>query len=189
MSTPVSSKKEVPVKKKKILFLLPLLVMCAFLYWSRPGTIEELYGSIDLEQMEWTGGHVRIYEGHGPEQSFVSTRWFPSDSPEFEQFITLVENTTFRRSWKNLLPQSGTRRSSPLQEGMYALGVSFRDIDLETGFDLQDFYGELTIMLQLGNMREEYITVVDNDSWSATCRELILALGQAQETGSVDNNL
>ena len=178
------------MKKKKLLFLLiPLLALCALLYWSRPGTIEELYGSIDLEQMEWTGGHVRIFEGHGIEHTFVSTRWFPSGSPEFEQFITLVENTTFRRSWKNLLPQSGTRRSPPLQEGMYALGVSFRDIDLATGFDLQDFYGELTIMLQLGNMREEYITVVDNDSWSATCRELILALGQAQETGSVDNNL
>ena len=173
------------MKKKKLLFLLPLLVLCAFLYWSRPGTIEELYGSIDLEPMEWTGGHVRIYEGHGLEQTFVSTRWFPSGSPEFEQFISLVETTTFRRSWKTLLPQSGTRRSPPLQDGMYVLGLSFRDSDMEIGFDLQDFYGEVTISLTGDTVREEYISAVNNDSWSAACRELILALGQQQESVTI----
>ena len=178
------------MKKKKLLFLLiSLLALCAFLYWSRPGTIGELYSAIDLEQMQWAGGHVRVYEGHGMEHTFVSTRWFPSGSPEFEQFISLVKNTTFRRSWKNLLPQSGTRRSPPLQEGMYVLGISFRDNDMEIGFDLQDFYGEVTTSLTGDTVREEYISAVKNDSWSAACRELILALGQAQESVLVDNKV
>ena len=170
------------MKKKKLLFLLvPLLVLCAFLYWSRPGTIEELYSSIDLEQMEWAGGHIRIYEGTGLENTFVSTRWFPAGSPEFSQFISLVENTTFRRSLKTLLPLPGTRRSPSLQEGMYDLGISYQDGDMEIGFDLQEFYGELTIRLQRGNVHEEYITVVDSDTWSTACRDLILSLGEEQK--------
>ena len=176
------------MKKKHLFLLIPLLLLCGFLYWSSPGTIGELYPSVNMEQMEWAGGYVRIYEGCGLEQTFLSTRWFPTDSAEFDRFLDMVENTTFRRSITSLLPSPGTRRSPPLQDGMYVAELSFRDSDMEIGFDLQDFYGEVTISLTGDTVREEYISAVNNDSWSAACRELILALGQQQESVTIDLN-
>ena len=176
------------MKKKHLFLLIPLLLLCGFLYWSRSGTIGELYPSVDMEQMEWSGGYVRIYEGHGLDQTFLSTRWFPAGSEEFEQFMEVVENTTFRRSIKSLLPSPGTRRSPPLQEGMYVAEISFRDSDMEIGFDLQDFYGDISIRLHRGDVRKESITIVDNDTWSAACRDLILALGSEQKSLQIDIN-
>ena len=176
------------MKKKYLFLLVPLLLLCGFLCWSRPGTIGELYPSVDMEQMEWSGGYVRIYEGRDLDQTFVSTRWFPEGSAEFDRFMALVENTTFRHSLKTLLPQSGTRRSPPLQEGMYVVEISFRDSDMEIGFDLQDFYGDISIRLHRGDVREKSITIVDNDTWSAACRDLILALDTEQESSKSDTN-
>lgn len=176
------------MKKKHLFLLIPLLLLCGFLYWSRPGTIGELYPSVNMDQMEFAGGYVRIYEGRDLDQTFVSTRWFPESSAEFKRFMEVVENTTFRRSIKSLLPSPGTRRSPPLQEGMYVAEISFRDSDMEIGFDLQDFYGDITIRLHRGDVREESITIVDNDAWSAACRDLILALGSEQESLQIDTN-
>ena len=157
--------------------ILIIIVGALYLY-TRPGQIEMLYDFADLDDIDMVGASVRVYEGE-MEQTNYATQWFQPGSPEYDELMDLLRNTTFQRTLKTLTPLPEVRQSPHLQPGMYVLEVMYHN-DVN-GFVLQSFYGETTIRFYDASLGEQYINIENESHWEQTCFDFVMEHGSKQD--------
>jgi len=165
-----------------VLSILAIIFGALYLY-TRPGTIEELYDFVDLNDIDMVGGYVRVYEGDS-ENSFYTTQWFQPGSPEYGELMDLLRQTTFQRTLKTLTPLPETRVSPHLQPGMFTLEILYHN-DVN-GFALQSFYGETTIGFYDESLGVQYITIENESQWEQAIYDFVMEHGEKQEEITLD---
>lgn len=136
-----------PKMKKAILMIsVTVLLLAAYLIYSRPMTIQQRYPMLDLEQCTDLRGYYEI-GGQGRIEFTVD-----KNSEDFETLCTLLYEQAYRRSLKDLLPR-GTRTYRVLPEDFeWEVFFQFEDVAFPDGshtsgriLRVDYWYGELDI--------------------------------------------
>ena len=110
--------KKPKMKKAFLLISVTVLLLAAYLIYSRPMTIQQRYPMLDLEQCTDLRGYYEI-GGKGRTEFTID-----KNSEDFETLCTLLYEQAYRRSLKDLLPR-GTR-THVTQPGDFEWEVFFR---------------------------------------------------------------
>ena len=154
-----------------------LIIIFGSLYlYTRPGTIEELYDFIDLDNISMAAAQATVHTADGEETN--ATKFYGHGEEQYDQLMEMVRNMTFKRTLRTLKPLPEVRTAPEIQSGMYHLTARYFNED--DGFDLHLFYDELTITCYTDNLTEEYIAVVEPDTWAQDYLDFVL------ESGKVD---
>ena len=138
--------KKPKMKKAFLLISVTVLLLAAYLIYSRPMTIQQRYPMLDLEQCTDLRGYYEI-GGHGRIEFTVD-----KNSEDFETLCTLLYEQAYRRSLKDLLPH-GTRTYRVLPEDFeWEVFFQFEDVAFPDGshtsgriLRVDYWYGELDI--------------------------------------------
>lgn len=124
-----------------------LLFIAAYLFYSRPMTIQQRYPILTLDKCTELRGYFRL-----DRQEELTEFTIDKNSTEFKSLCDLLYEQDYRRSLKDLLPR-GTR-VHPTEPGDFQWEVSFyfEDIVFPDGsigsggiLSIQSWYGELDI--------------------------------------------
>ena len=138
--------KKPKMKKAFLLISVTVLLLAAYLIYSRPMTIQQRYPMLDLEQCTDLRGYYEI-GGQGRREFTVD-----KNSEDFETLCTLLYEQAYRRSLKDLLPH-GTRTYRVLPEDFeWEVFFQFKDVAFPDGshtsgriLRIDYWYGELDI--------------------------------------------
>ena len=138
--------KKPKMKKAFLLISVTVLLLAAYLIYSRPMTIQQRYPMLDLEQCTDLRGYYEI-GGQGRIEFTVD-----KNSEDFETLCTLLYEQAYRRSLKDLLPH-GTRTYRVLPEDFeWEVFFQFEDVAFPDGshtsgriLRVDYWYGELDI--------------------------------------------
>ena len=138
--------KKLNVKKVVTMLGVTLLLLAAYLIYSRPMTIQQRYPMLDLDQCTELSGYYEI-GGKGRTEFTID-----KNSEEFETLCTLLYEQAYRRSLKDLLPR-GTRTYRVLPEDFeWEVFFQFEDVAFPDGshtsgriLRVDYWYGELDI--------------------------------------------
>lgn len=127
-------------KRLFIVIAVAVLLLAAYLFYSRPMTISQLYPMLTLDKCT----EIRGYYSAGMKAAELTEFTIEQNSNEFQKLCSLFFEKNYRRSLKDILPK-GTRfhRAEP---------DDFEDIELPDGnhgsgsmLHFQSWYGELDI--------------------------------------------
>ena len=135
--------------KRKIVFVLlaAILLLIAYLLYSRPMSVSQLYSMLTLDKCTGIRGYYEIGM-----QAELSEFTIEKDSDEFQKLCSLFYEQEYRRSIRDILP-CGTR-IHPTQPGDYQWDVyfSFENVEFPSGsigngpmLHFQSWYGKLDI--------------------------------------------
>ena len=161
-----------PKTKKAILMIsVTVLLLAAYLIYSRPMTIQQRYPMLDLEQCTDLRGYYEI-GGQGRIEFTVD-----KNSEDFETLCTLLYEQAYRRSLKDLLPH-GTRTYRVLPEDFeWEVFFQFEDVAFPDGshtsgriLRVDYWYGELDIHFY-GDIVS--CSTKQQESWAKTVLDII----------------
>ncbi|MBQ8564107.1 MAG: hypothetical protein IJ443_09515 [Firmicutes bacterium] len=139
--------KKLKTKKAVILIAVTLLFIAAYLFYSRPMTIQQRYPMLNLDKCTELRGYYRL-DGQVELTEFTIDK----NCKEFEMLCDLLYEQDYRRSLRDLLPR-GTR-IHPTEPGdfewevfFYFENVALPDGNIGSGgiLRIQCWYGELDI--------------------------------------------
>ena len=133
--------------RKVVIMLIILLFVAAYLFYSRPMTMHQLYPTLTLDKCTAIHGYYEI--GMQTEQTKFSIE---KDSDEFQELCSLFYEREYRRSLRDLFPRGGrTHRTEP-NDYQWEVFFRFEDIEFPDGsigsgeiLRFQNWYGELDI--------------------------------------------
>ena len=161
-----------PKTKKAILMIsVTVLLLAAYLIYSRPMTIQQRYPMLDLEQCTDLRGYYEI-GGQGRIEFTVD-----KNSEDFETLCALLYEQAYRRSLKDLLPH-GTRTYRVLPEDFeWEVFFQFEDVAFPDGshtsgriLRVDYWYGELDIHFY-GDIVS--CSTKQQESWAKTVLDII----------------
>ena len=163
--------KKPKVKKAFLLISVTVLLLAAYLIYSRPMTIQQRYPMLDLEQCTDLRGYYEI-GGQGRIEFTVD-----KNSEDFETLCTLLYEQAYRRSLKDLLPH-GTRTYRVLPEDFeWEVFFQFKDVAFPDGshtsgriLRVDYWYGELDIHFY-GDIVS--CSTKQQESWAKTVLDII----------------
>ena len=139
--------KKLKIKRIVNVIAVILLFIAAYLFYSRPLTIQQRYPMLNLDKCTELRGYFRL-DGQEELTEFIIDK----NSKEFEILCDLLYEQDYCRSLRDLLPR-GTR-IHPTESGAFQWEVSFHfeDIVFPDGsigsggiLSIQSWYGELDI--------------------------------------------
>ena len=145
--------------RRTILLLLTLAVAAFFIWYTAPRTAEELFPDFSWNQVTGIqGGYDRYEDGGHPAMAPVwitgtTAEVIQPDSETAQKILTLLQNTEYRRSLKNLIPHKGGRSYGPLRAGDLDLYVRFL-IDGTPGYLSVRYYYDEEIIIHTGESKE-----------------------------------
>ena len=136
-----------PKTKKAILMIsVTVLLLAAYLIYSRPMTIQQRYPMLDLEQCTDLRGYYEI-GGQGRIEFTVD-----KNSEDFETLCTLLYEQAYRRSLKDLLPRGTRTHATQPGDFEWEVFFQFEDVAFPDGshtsgriLRVDYWYGELDI--------------------------------------------
>ena len=139
--------KKVHTKKIVIVAIVAVLLIVAYLFYSRPMTISQLYPMFTLDKCTEIRGYYEI--GAKAEMSEFTIE---KDSDEFQKLCALFWEQEYCRSLRDILPRgTRTHRTEP-DDYQWDVYFYFEDITLPDGstgsgamLHFQSWYGELDI--------------------------------------------
>lgn len=163
--------KKPKTKKAFLLISVTVLLLAAYLIYSRPMTIQQRYPMLDLEQCTDLRGYYEI-GGQGRIEFTVD-----KNSEDFETLCTLLYEQAYRRSLKDLLPH-GTRTYRVLPEDFeWEVFFQFEDVAFPDGshtsgriLRVDYWYGELDIHFY-GDIVS--CSTKQQESWAKTVLDII----------------
>ena len=163
--------KKPKMKKAFLLISVTVLLLAAYLIYSRPMTIQQRYPMLDLEQCTDLRGYYEI-GGQGRIEFTVD-----KNSEDFETLCTLLYEQAYRRSLKDLLPH-GTRTYRVLPEDFeWEVFFQFEDVAFPDGshtsgriLRVDYWYGELDIHFY-GDIVS--CSTKQQESWAKTVLDII----------------
>jgi hypothetical protein len=163
--------KKPKMKKAFLMISVTVLLLAAYLIYSRPLTIQQRYPMLDLEQCTDLRGYYEI-GGQGRIEFTVD-----KNSEDFETLCTLLYEQAYRRSLKDLLPH-GTRTYRVLPEDFeWEVFFQFEDVAFPDGshtsgriLRVDYWYGELDIHFY-GDIVS--CSTKQQESWAKTVLDII----------------
>lgn len=139
--------KKVKTKKVAISFSVAVLLLAAYLIYSRPMTIQQRYPILDLAQCTELRGYYEIV-GQAERTEFTIDK----NSEDFETLCTLLYEQTYRRSLKDLLPRGTRIHATQPGDFEWEVFFQFEDVVFPDGnhgsggiLRIEYWYGELDI--------------------------------------------
>ncbi|MBR4056555.1 MAG: hypothetical protein IKK00_00275 [Oscillospiraceae bacterium] len=126
-----------------------ILLVAAFLFYSRPMTIPQRYPMLALDKCSGITGYYFDGTGAAPEEFTID-----KNSEEFEMLCNLLYEKDYRRSLRDLFPNDTTRYHSTTQpdEFLWEVFFHFEDVEFPDGsissripLRIQSWFGELEI--------------------------------------------
>ena len=159
-------------KRTFIILAVILLVMAAYMFFSRPMTIQQLYPTLSLEKCIGMEGYYRD-ESSDELQKFTIDK----NSEEFDVLCDLLYKQEYRRSVRDLLP-AGTRvHATKPGDFEWEVFFCFEDVELSDGnigsggiLRIQSWYGELDLYFD-GGSRSCYTK--GQDIWARQVLDII----------------
>ena len=139
--------KKLKMKKAVVVIFVILILIAAYLFYSRPMTIQQRYPMLSLDKCTELRGYYKI-DG----QTELTEFTIDKNSEEFEMLWGLLYDKDYYRSLKDLFPR-GTR-IHPTEPGGFEWEVyfHFEDVEFPDGnigsggiLRIQCWYGELDI--------------------------------------------
>ena len=163
--------KKPKMKKAFLMISVTVLLLAAYLIYSRPMTIQQRYPMLDLAQCTDLRGYYEI-GGQGRIEFTVD-----KNSEDFETLCTLLYEQAYRRSLKDLLPH-GTRTYRVLPEDFeWEVFFQFEDVAFPDGshtsgriLRVDYWYGELDIHFY-GDIVS--CSTKQQESWAKTVLDII----------------
>ena len=163
--------KKPKMKKAFLLISVTVLLLAAYLIYSRPMTIQQRYPMLDLEQCTDLRGYYEI-GGQGRIEFTVD-----KNSEDFETLCTLLYEQAYRRSLKDFLPH-GMRTYRVLPEDFeWEVFFQFEDVAFPDGshtsgriLRVDYWYGELDIHFY-GDIVS--CSTKQQESWAKTVLDII----------------
>ena len=160
------------IRKIAIFFAAAVLFLIAYLFYSRPMTISQLYPMLTLDKCTKIQGYYEIGMQTKPTK-FTAEK----GSEEFEQLCELLFQQRYRRTLRDLLPR-GTRtpRTEP-EDFQWDVHFYFEDIEFPDGsrgsgamLRLQNWYGALDIYFD-GDTRS--CRTSEQDAWAKNVLDIM----------------
>ena len=142
--------KKTKTKKAVITFSVTVLLLAAYLIYSRPMAIQQRYPILDLAQCTELRGY---YEIAGQAERTERTEFtIDKNSEDFETLCTLLYEQTYRRSLKDLLPRGTRTHTTQPGDFEWEVFFQFEDVVFPDGsrgsggiLRIEYWYGELDI--------------------------------------------
>lgn len=165
--------------KKKFMIgsVIAVLLVAAYLIYSRPMTLSQLYPLLPLEKCVGISGYYRTSEQTDGLTQFT----IEADSQEFQKLRSLFNEKTYRRSLRDLLPR-GTRVHQTTGEFEFQWEVMFHfdTIEFPDGngssgplLQIQYWYGELDIENKGWEEGQRFCQTGAQDIWSKEILDII----------------
>lgn len=159
---------------KKLIYLSAalLLLVIAYLAFSRPMSIESRYPMLSLDRCTGISGYWRDASA-----DVLQKFTLDKDSEEFQSLCELLYAREYRRSLRDLLPR-GTRTHQPAPEDFqWEVSFRFEDITLPDGsigsgemLRIQYWYGELDLYFDGGQLS---CKTAGQDEWAKQVLDII----------------
>lgn len=139
--------KKVRIKKTVIVIAMAVILLVAYLFYSRPMILSQLYPMITLDKCTEISGYYEVGAQAEPSEFYIE-----QNSGNFKQLCTLFFEQKYRRSLRDLFPR-GTRihRTEP-NDFQWDVCFYFKDIEFPDGsvgtgamLRFQNWYGELDV--------------------------------------------
>ena len=163
--------KKPKMKKAFLMISVTVLLLAAYLIYSRPMTIQQRYPMLDLEQCTDLRGYYEI-GGQGRIEFTVD-----KNSEDFETLCTLLYEQAYRRSLKDLLPRGTRTHATQPGDFEWEVFFQFEDVAFPDGshtsgriLRVDYWYGELDIHFY-GDIVS--CSTKQQESWAKTVLDII----------------
>ena len=163
--------KKPKMKKAFLMISVTVLLLAAYLIYSRPMTIQQRYPRLDLEQCTDLRGYYEI-GGQGRIEFTVD-----KNSEDFETLCTLLYEQAYRRSLKDLLPRGTRTHATQPGDFEWEVFFQFEDVVFPDGnhgsggiLRIEYWYGELDIHFD-GDIVS--CSTKQQESWAKTVLDII----------------
>lgn len=128
-----------------IYIIIVVLVTAAYLFYSRPQTINQYYPYLDFSNcVEISGDYFVAPE---EEARFV----IGAEETDFREMVNLIQTAEFKRSLRNIFPQGANAHRYNDGDFMWDTIIRFENIGLPDGsmgsgsfLDIHNFFGNIT---------------------------------------------
>ena len=165
--------KKLKTKKVVIILSATLLLIAAYLFYSRPMTIQQRYPMLDLDQCTQLTGY---YEIDGQTQQLTEFT-IDKGSEDFEALYKLLYEQAYRRNLKDLLPRGTRIHSTKPGDFTWEVFFQFEDVAFPDGshtsgriLRVDYWYGELDIHFY-GDIVS--CSTKQQESWAKTVLDII----------------
>lgn len=140
------------IKKAAAIIAVLLLLVAAYLFYSRPMTIQQRYPMLSLDKCSGISGYYRDDTGEALEEFVID-----KNSEEFEMLCDLLYKQEYRRSLRDLLPRGTRIHRTESGDFQWEVFFHFEDVVLPDGsigsggiLRIQSWYGDLDIYFDDG---------------------------------------